>query len=122
MAAGESNALFKREPAAIVAFVEAAVALLLASGLLGDISAERIALIMAVVTALGGVLTALATDQPLLGGVIGLTKAVLALGAGYGLATTDAQAAALIALITAAFGLAQRSQASPTPSLSFSPN
>lgn len=103
--------IFGREPAAIVATIEAALALAVAFFL--PISSGQVGLIMAVVTAALAVYTAVVTDQRLLAVVVGLVKAVLALAVGFGLHLSPEQAAGIIAFVTVAMGLFNRQQTSP---------
>lgn len=110
--------IFGREPAAIIGFIEAVLAMVLSFGWF-DLSQEKVGLIMAVVTAAFGVYTAYVTSETLLGAVIGFAKAALALGAVYGLSLSDQQTGCVIALITMSFGLYQRTQTSPLNTPSF---
>jgi hypothetical protein len=68
---------------------------------------------MAVVTALASVYTAWATKDTMLGVVVGLGKAVLALAVGFGLNLSPEQTAATIALITMGAGFFNRTQTYP---------
>jgi hypothetical protein len=102
----------RREPAFYVGLFEAVLAVLLSFGLFG-LTGEKVSLIMAVVVAGLGFYTAWATRDTLLGVGVGLSKAVLALGIGYGLMLTDAQTGALIAVVTVALGAFNRTQTSP---------
>lgn len=104
--------IFGREPAAIVATIEAVLALLVAFQL--GLDAPHVALIMAVVTAAFGLYTAWVTHDTLLGVVVGFIKAVLALSIGYGLPLSPAQTAALIAVVTVGLGLFNRQQTFPS--------
>lgn len=88
----------RREPAWYVGLAEAVLACLLSFGLF-HLTAERVSLVMAVVTALAGVYVAWRTRDTLLGVGVGLAKALLALAVGYGLALTDAQTGAIIAVV-----------------------
>ncbi|MGH3500115.1 MAG: hypothetical protein ACRDQA_04305 [Nocardioidaceae bacterium] len=101
-----------QEPAAIVGVCEAALALLLAFSV-GGLTDHTVALIMACVTAGMGVAVAFWTHHPALSGVVGLCKAALALAVGYGVALTDTQTAAVIALVTVVGGMFLRTQTSP---------
>lgn len=103
--------IFGREPAAIVASIEAVLALLVAFQL--GLDSAHVGLIMGVVVAAFGVYTAWATHDTLLGIVVGFIKAVLALAIGYGLPLSPEQTAALIAVVTVALGLFNRQQTSP---------
>lgn len=110
--------IFGREPVAVVGLIEAMLVCGLSFGLPG-LSQETVGLIMAAAMAGFGVYTAYVTKQTLLGGVVGLMKATLALAAVYGLSLTDAQTAALIAVTTMGFGLYHRTQTSPAVQPSF---
>ena len=108
-----SGKVFGREPAAIVALIEGVIALLVSLNL--GLDAEHAALVVAVVTALGGVVSGWATVDTRLGLVTGLAKSVLALAVGYGLQVPEGAQAALLALIPLVFGAWQRTQTSPDP-------
>ena len=103
--------IFGREPAAIVATIEAALALAVAFFL--HITSGQVGLIMAVVTAALAVYTAVVTHDRLLAVVVGLAKALLALGVGFGLHLSPEQSAAIIAFVTVAMGLFNRQQTTP---------
>lgn len=105
------NTIFGREPAAIVAFIEAALALAVTFGL--NVTSNQIGLIMAVVSAVLGLVLAWATSETALGAVIGLIKAVAALAVGFGAHLAPEQTGALVAFITVAFGLYHRTQTAP---------
>lgn len=104
--------IFGREPAFWVGLVEAALALFLSFNLF-SLTDELVSLIMAVVVAVLGVVTAYVTRDTFLGVGVGLAKAVLALAAGYGFAFTVNQTAAVIAVVTILLGSYQRSQTVP---------
>lgn len=103
--------IFGREPAAVAATLEAALAVL--GGLVFRWSDDEVGLVVAVVAALFGVYTAWATVDTLLGYVVGLIKAVLALAIGFGLHPDPRTAATLISFAVIAMGLFQRSSTSP---------
>lgn len=114
--------IFGREPAVIVGFIEALLALLLSFGLLkfiGINTKEEVGIVMAVVSAVLGVYVAYVTSETLLAAVIGLTKAVIALLAMYNLQISLDQTAALLAFITLAITFFQRTQTSPLTNPSF---
>ena len=104
--------VFGREPAAIVALLEAVLVLALSFGLF-DLTQHTIGLIIAVVTAGFGVVLAVTTSETLLGPVVGFTKSALALAAVYGLSITTEQTGALIAVVGLVIGFWQRGQTSP---------
>lgn len=114
--------IFGREPAAYIGLIEGVLALLLAwsytSNVLG-LTNETVGLIMAVVTAAFGLITAFYTKDVQLAIVLGFVKAATALAVGYGLDLTVEQTAAIITFTTVAFGLFNRQQTSPakTPSM-----
>jgi hypothetical protein len=110
--------IFGREPAAIVGLIEAALVLSLSFGLF-NLTQDTIGIIMAVVSAAFGVYLAYVTNETLLGAVVGLTKAVIALGAVYGLALTTEQTGAAIAFITLVMSFWQRTQVTPMDHPSF---
>lgn len=114
--------IFGREPAVIVSLIEAALAMLVAFGVLAGLGIKgqaELALVMAVVSGLAGVYVAYVTQATLLGVCVGLLKALIALGAVYGLTLTVEQTGALIAFLTVALGLYQRTQTGPAPRASF---
>jgi hypothetical protein len=108
-----SGLIFGREPAAIVALIEAILALALAFGI--GLTTETLGATMAVVTAAAGLYVAWSTRDTLLGATVGLIKSALILAACYGLTLSDQQSAALIALVVVAFGLFNRQVTSPVP-------
>lgn len=110
--------IFGREPAVLTGTIEAALVLALSFGLF-SLSQDTIGLIMAVVTAALGLYTAYVTDETLLSGVLGLIKAGLALSAVYGFSLTVEQTGALLAFVSVAFALFQRTQVSPLAQPSF---
>ena len=89
--------LFGREPAAWVGLIEAALILLLAFFTL--MTPEQLTLVMAAVNALAGCYVAWATKDTMLGVVVGLAKAILALVIGFGLALTEPQTAAILGFV-----------------------
>lgn len=104
--------IFGREPAALVALIEGAIAVAVSLGLFG-LDHEHAALLVAVVTALGGVLTGWTTRDTRLGLIVGLSKSVLALAVGYGLHLGVETQATLLALIPLTLGFYQRTQTVP---------
>lgn len=109
--------IFGREPAIWVGLIEAALAFALALGL--DWSNEQVALVMAVVVTVFGVITAYATKDTMLGYVVGLTKAVIALFIGFGVDVSADLTASLIGVITVGIGFFQRTQTAPLAEGSF---
>lgn len=110
--------LFGREPAVWVAFIEATIALVLALRWVHWTS-DQTALVMAVVVAVFGVVTAYLTKDTMLGVLVGLTKALLALFIGFGLMLSPELTAAVIGFVVVVVGLFQRTQTSPAPQPSF---
>lgn len=110
--------VFRREPAAIGAFLEALVPFLVAVTIV-DWSPEQVGAVTAVITMCVGVYTAYVTHDTLLSAVISLVKAGLTLGVAFGLDLTQEQTATAIALLTAMLGLYQRTQTSPLEKGSF---
>lgn len=114
--------IFGREPAVIASLIEAGLAMLVAFGLLTSLGIKgqaELALVMAVVSSGLGIYVAWVTRATLLGVAIGFTKALIALGAVYGLTLTIEQTGALIAFLTVALGLFQRTQTTPAAQPSF---
>lgn len=111
--------IFGREPAALVGVLEGVLALLLSFGLF-DLTQDRVGAIVAAVAALFGLLTAYLTKDTLLGVAVGLAKALLVLGATYGLHVSTEQNGAILAVITVLIGFWQRGQTSPAVVPSFS--
>lgn len=114
--------IFGREPAAVVGVIEALLAMLLTFGLF-DLDQNRVAVIVATVSALFGLLAAWATKDTLLAALVGFAKAALVLAAAYGLSLTDAQTAAVITTITivGGFYLRAKTAAVTTPISNASP-
>jgi hypothetical protein len=108
--------IFGREPAVWVGFIEASLALLVALSLV-NIDHEQTALIMAVVVSLFGVLLAYLTKDTMLGVLVGLTKAAIALAVGFGLTLSAEVTASIIGFVTIAIGFFQRTQTSPDPNV-----
>lgn len=109
--------IFGREPAALIAALQAAVGLLVVLGVLAW-STEQTALVMAAVATVLGVMVAAATRDTLLGGVVAAVNAIAALVVGFGFALDPEVTAGIIALITVLSGYFQRTQTSPSESLS----
>ncbi|MCW2758044.1 MAG: hypothetical protein JWO46_1790 [Nocardioidaceae bacterium] len=105
----KSIKLLGQEPAALVGALEAVLTVFLSFGVLG-LDQNKVALIVAAVSALLGIVTAYATKDTLLAAIIGFAKAVLVLAAAYGLSLTDSQTGSLIAVITMVGGLYLRSK------------
>lgn len=99
------------EPAVITSVVGAGIALAISFGL--NWSTDQVAVVMAVVTAVLGLVTAWGTTNAVLSGLLGLAKAVIALAVGFGLKLSPDQTGAIIAFATLALGLFNRTQNSP---------
>lgn len=108
--------VFGREPAAIVGAVQALLALAVSFGWLEWAlldSQDDVAVVVGVTSAGFAVYLAWVTNETLLAPVVEVTKAVLALGAIYGLQVTTEQTGLLVAAITMLLALWQRGQVSP---------
>lgn len=108
--------IFGREPAAIVASIQAVLVLAVSFGWLEGVgldSQDDVALVVAVLTALAAVLLAYITSETLLAPVVELFKASLALAAIYGLSITEEQTGMVISAIVAVFAAFHRTQTSP---------
>lgn len=103
--------IFGREPAAIVGAIQAFLALAISFGWLSGIGISTqndLAIVMAVVAAGSAVYMAWATNESLLAPVIEAFKALLALGAIYGLHLSNDQTGLAVAAITSILALYQR--------------
>lgn len=96
-------------PAAYVGVIEAFLALLLTLHVF-SLSHSQVGWIMAVITAVFGLVTAAVTRYGLLSAVVGFAKAALALAVGFGAPFTDVQTAAIIGFITVAGGFFNHTQ------------
>lgn len=104
--------IFGREPAAWVGLIEGTLALLVAASVL-DFTSDQTALVMAVVVSVFGVITAYLTKDTMLGVLVGLTKAVIALVVGFGMTLSPELTASIIGFVVVAIGFFQRTQTSP---------
>lgn len=104
--------IFGREPAFYVGVIEALVAVLVTFNLPG-LSTEQAGLVVALVVAIGGALTAWATRDTLLAALVGVVKAGLILAVGYGLTVTDEQIGLIAALVSVIGSGYLRTQTSP---------
>lgn len=105
-----------REPAVLVSVIEAALALAISFGWLADIGIkgqQDLGVVMAVVAGAAALYVAYVTHDTMLGVSVGLLKALIALAAVYNLTITLEQTGALIAFLTVAIGLFQRTQTTP---------
>jgi hypothetical protein len=110
--------LFGREPVAVISVAETILALILG---LAHVDAEKIGVIMAVVTALAGLFNAWATYDTMLSAVVGLAKAAFALVIAFGFNLSDQLTGTLIMTVTVVLGLIyNRSATSPAVTPSFS--
>lgn len=106
--------LFHREPAVILAFVSALVAL--GSNFVFHWTVDQQSLINAVVAALVGLITAWSVDRNgLAAAIMGFTGAVLSLGLGFGLAVDATGQAVIMSFAAAAVGMFVRTQVSVRP-------
>lgn len=114
--------LFGREPAAVVASIQAVLALGVSFGWFAGIGLkgqDDVALVVTVLSALAALYLAYVTSETLLAPVIELFKAALALGVIYGFNISTEQTGLAIAAITAVFAGFQRTQVSPLVNPSF---
>lgn len=102
----------RREPALIVGAISAALSLLVALNWHG-LSSDQAALIVAAITAVGGVITALATRPVAPGAFTALIGAVAALAAGFGYHLDPAVVGAVGAAVAAVAALLTRHQVTP---------
>ena len=108
--------IFGREPAAIIAAVQALLVLAASFHLLdwlGLRTQDDVATVVVVLSAAAAVLLAWTTKRTLLAPVIELTKAILALGAIYGLTLSIEQTGFLIGAVTMVLGLFHQTQTAP---------
>lgn len=110
--------IFGKEPAAWVGLIEAALVMTVALGLV-HITSNQTSLIMAAVVAVFGVVVAYYTKDTMLGVLVGLTKALIALALGFGFTLSPAVTASLIAFVSVAVSFFQRTQTSPATVPSF---
>jgi hypothetical protein len=110
------------EPAAIIAAVQAILAVAVSFGWLSVIGIDgqdALAVVMVAVNAIGAVVVAYTTRDTLLAPVVELFKALLSVGAIYGLHITTEQTGLVVVVITAVFGLFNRQSTSPLVNGSF---
>jgi hypothetical protein len=101
--------IFHREPAVILAFVSALVAV--GSNFAFHWSSDQQSLLNAVAAAVVGLFTAWSVDKGgLAAAVMGLASAVLALGLGFGLALDATQQATVMSFVAAVVGMWVRTQ------------
>lgn len=111
-----------REPAALVALIQGALALAVSFGWLTGIGLrgqDDVALVVALLSAVAAVYLGWVTDRTILAPIIEATKAALALGVIYGLTLNTEQTGLLVTFITIAVGFFQRTQVSPLTTPSF---
>jgi hypothetical protein len=102
----------KLEPAAWIGFLGAALGLLTSLNLHG-FSTAQVSLIVAAISAIAGVVMAVAT-RPIMPGVFtGAVSALAALAAGYGFHVSPGVVGAVNALVLAGLALLTRAQVSP---------
>lgn len=114
--------IFGREPAVLVAAIQAVLTMAVSFGWLEFIGLkgqDDVAVVVVVVAALAALYLAYVTSETLLAPVVELFKALLALGAIYGFAITTEQTGMVIAVITALFAAFQRTQVSPLSTPTF---
>lgn len=110
--------IWGREPAAFIGLISGVLSLLLSLNLFG-LTNENVGLIMGVVTAVFGVVTAYVTRDTMLGVIVGLVNAIFALVAGYGFELSADTTAAAIGVVTVLVGFWQRTQTTPLEKGSF---
>lgn len=103
--------IFGREPALVAGLIESVIALAVAFGL--HWTAAQVGLVNAVVAALLGAYVAWATKETLASAVLALSKSVLSLLIGFGLDLSTDQTVTIIAMVTMALSMFNRTQNSP---------
>jgi len=103
--------IFGREPAVVAMFLQAAIALL--GQQVFDLSTEQTALVYGVSVAILDTYVAYKTHATLLGVALGLTKAVIACYIGFGGDISPEATSQILAFVSAALGLFQRTQVTP---------
>jgi CHASE2 domain-containing sensor protein len=104
--------IFGREPAFWVGVLEALIAVLVTFKIDG-LSQEQAGFWIAVIVAVGGLLTAWATRDTALAALVAVVKALLVLGVAYGLHVTEEQIGLIAALVTTVGAGWLRTQTSP---------
>jgi hypothetical protein len=102
--------IFGKEPAFYVGVLEAVIACALTFGL----SQEAAVVILTLVVAVGGFLTALAAKDTLLAALVSVVKALAVLVVFLGYDWSDQKTAGIIAVVTVVAGGWLRTQTSPT--------
>lgn len=110
--------IFGREPAVVLNLAASVVALLIVLGVLPWTN-EQAALVMVAAAAVVAVGTAYYTQDVTLGVLIGLAEAVFAMLIGFGVELSTELTAAIVGVVTMAFGFFQRTQTSPAAEPSF---
>ena len=105
-----------REPAAVVAAVEAVLAFIVTFGIPG-LTAEDAARWLAIAAAFGTAITAWATVNTRVSVVVGIIRALVILAVGYGLPITEEQVGLLVVMANAVGGLWLRQLNSPSDTL-----
>lgn len=106
------------EPVIIVAAIASALYMADSFGWLKPIGIHgqnSVALLVIVLSAAGGVYTAIVTHHTILAPVVALFTALVNLGVIYGLHITTEQTGLVVTFITALFALFHRTQTSPVP-------
>lgn len=103
-----------QEPAFFVGVLEAALALALTLNLFVGLDQNEAAVIVATANAALGLVVAYAARDTLYAALIGFTKALLVLGATFGLQLSDQTTGAVMALITLVAGAYLRGQTGST--------
>lgn len=103
--------IFGREPAFVLGLAEGILTFLLAFA--WGVGQDTYGPILIVVQVLVGLYVAWVTNATLLGGLVGLAKALVTLFAVYGFTLTDAQTASIVALVTVVASAWNRNQTFP---------
>lgn len=104
------------EPAAVLAAVQSILAVLVGFGALNFIGLDSqtdVVIVASALSAAGALFLAYSTDKTALAPAIELFKALLAVGAIYGLHLTDEQSSLAVVAIQTVLGLFHRSQVTP---------
>lgn len=103
--------IFGREPALVAGFVKAVLVLVTAFWVV--MTPEQIGLVNGVVAAVLAVYVAYVTHQTLASGLLGFTDAAIALAVGFGAHLSAEQTGAIIAFVTIAISMYNRTQVTP---------
>lgn len=104
--------IFGREPAIYIGAIEAIIALLVTFNFSG-LSNAQAGVIVALVVAIGGLVTAFATKDALLAAITGVVKAALIVGVAYGLHISQEQMGLVLGIVAALGAAYVRTQTAP---------